>query len=264
MQGRQQMELRLDGKRVVLTAGAAGIGRVTLETFRAAGAEVFTCDVDQAGIAALEEAHPGVGAMVADVADPAAVDRLFDAAGEHLGGRDILINNAGIAGPTAWVEEVDLEAWRQTLDINITGQFLCAKRAVPLIKAAGGGSIVNLSSAAGRFGFPLRTPYAASKWAVVGFTKSLAIELGPDQIRVNAICPGAVAGERIDRVIAAKAEARGVSFEAMYQEYANTASMQTMIGPEDIASMILFICSDAGRLVSGQVLGVDGNVEYLR
>ncbi|MCD6016873.1 MAG: short chain dehydrogenase family protein, partial [Solirubrobacterales bacterium] len=149
-------------------------------------------------------------------------------------------------------------------EVNVTGQYLCARRAVPLIKAAGGGSIVNLSSAAGRFGFALRTPYCASKWAVVGLSKALAIELGPDQIRVNAICPGAVEGDRINRVIAAKAKARGTSFEAMYEEYTATASMRRMIGPQDIASMILFLCSDAGRLVSGQIIGVDGNVEYLR
>ncbi|MEZ5933376.1 MAG: SDR family oxidoreductase [Alphaproteobacteria bacterium] len=258
------MDMRLDGKRVILTAGAAGIGRVTLKTFVDAGADVFVCDVDDDALNEVRSSFQNVGVIHADVSHPDDVDRLFDTALERLGGLDILLNNAGIAGPTARVEEVELDAWRQTLDINITGQFLCTKRAVPPIRAAGGGSIVNLSSAAGRFGFPLRTPYAASKWAVVGFTKSLAIELGPDKIRVNAICPGAVAGERINRVIAAKAEARGVPFEEMYQHYANTASMQTMIDPQDIANMMLFICSDAGHLVSGQVLGVDGNVEYLR
>ncbi|MDH3661701.1 MAG: SDR family oxidoreductase [Alphaproteobacteria bacterium] len=258
------MDLRLDGKRVILTAGAAGIGRVTLKTFVDAGAEVFVCDVDDDALNEVRTSFQNVGVMHADVANPDDVDRLFDTALERLGGLDILLNNAGIAGPTAAVEDVDLDDWRQTLDINITGQFLCAKRAVPHIKAAGGGSIVNLSSAAGRFGFPLRTPYAASKWAVVGFTKSLAIELGPSKIRVNAICPGAVAGDRINRVIAAKAEARGVPFEEMYQHYANTASMQSMVDPQDIANMMLFICSDAGHLVSGQILGVDGNVEYLR
>ena len=258
------MDLRLDGKRVILTAGAAGIGRVTLETFVEAGADVFICDVDDDALNEVRDSFQNVGVIHADVSDPEDVDRLFDTALERLGGLDILLNNAGIAGPTAAVEEVELDDWRKTLDINITGQFLCAKRAVPHIKAAGGGSIVNLSSAAGRFGFPLRSPYAASKWAVVGFSKSLAIELGPDKIRVNAICPGAVAGERIERVIRAKAEARGVSFEDMYQHYANTASMQTMIDPQDIANMMLFICSDAGHLVSGQILGVDGNVEYLR
>jgi len=258
------MDLRLDGKRVILTAGAAGIGRVTLKTFVDAGADVFVCDVDDDALNDVRNNFQNVGVIHADVSDPDDVDRLFDTALERLGGLDILLNNAGIAGPTAAVEEVDLDHWRKTLDINITGQFLCAKRAVPHIKTAGGGSIVNLSSAAGRFGFALRSPYAASKWAVVGFTKSLAIELGPANIRVNAICPGAVAGDRINRVIKAKAEAQGVSFEDMYQHYANTASMQTLIEPQDIANMMLFICSDAGHLVSGQVLGVDGNVEYLR
>ena len=258
------MDLRLDGKRVILTAGAAGIGRVTLETFVDAGAEVFVCDVDDQALTEVRSNFQNVGVIHADVADPDDVDRLFDTALERLGGLDILLNNAGIAGPTAAVEDVELDAWRQCMEVNVTGQFLCAKRAVPHIKAAGGGSIVNLSSAAGRFGFALRSPYAASKWAVVGFTKSLAIELGPSQIRVNAICPGAVEGDRINRVIAAKADAQGVSFDEMYQHYASVASMKTLITPQDIANMMLFICSDAGHLVSGQVLGVDGNVEYLR
>ena len=213
------MDLRLDGKRVVLTAGAAGIGRVTLQTFVDAGARVVTCDVDQAGIDRLRGELPTVPGIVADVALADDVDRLFDLAEQQLGGLDILINNAGIAGPTAPIEAVEPDDWRRTLEVNVTGQYLCARRAVPLLKAAGGGSIVNLSSAAGRFGFALRTPYCASKWAVVGLSKALAIELGPDQIRVNAICPGAVEGDRINRVIAAKAKARGMTFEAMYEEY---------------------------------------------
>jgi len=223
-----------------------------------------TCDIDQAGIDRLRGELPQVPGIVADVALPAEVDRLFDLAQQQLGGLDILVNNAGIAGPTAPIEAIEPEEWARTLEVNLTGQYLCARRAVPHIRAAGGGSIVNLSSAAGRFGFPLRTPYAASKWGVVGLSKSLAIELGPDQIRVNAICPGAVEGERINRVIAAKAEARRVPFEAMRQQYVETASMKRLISPQDIANMILFLCSDAGRLVSGQVIGVDGNVEYLR
>jgi len=258
------MELRLDGQRVVITAAAAGIGRATLKTFVAAGARVCVCDVDAAGLEELRAALPEVGAMLADVSDPAAVDALFEMASARLGGLDILINNAGVAGPTGPIEEIRPEDWRRCLEVNLTGQYLCARRAVPLIKAAGGGSIVNLSSAAGRFGFALRTPYCASKWAVVGLTKALAIEVGPTQIRVNAICPGAVEGDRINRVIAAKAAARGVAFEAMFKEYTETASMRQMINPQDIANMILFLCSDAGRLVSGQVIGVDGNIEYLR
>ena len=258
------MDLRLDGKRVVLTAGGAGIGRVTLQTVIEAGARVVTCDVDQAALDRLRGELPQVPAIPADVADEAAIDRLFELAQGQLGGIDILINNAGIAGPTGPIEEITPDDWRRTLEVNLTSQYLCARRAVPHIRAAAGGSIVNLSSAAGRFGFPLRTPYCASKWAVVGLTKALAIELGPDQIRVNAICPGAVEGDRFNRVIAAKAEARGVPFEAMRQQYVEAASMKRLISPQDIANMILFLCSDAGRLVSGQVIGVDGNVEYLR
>ncbi len=258
------MDLRLDGKRVLLTAGGAGIGRVTLQTLFEAGARLVTCDVDQAALDKLRGELPEVPAIPADVALEADVDRLFALAEQQLGGLDILINNAGIAGPTGPIEAILPEDWRRCLEVNLTGQYLCARRAVPMIKAAGGGSIVNLSSAAGRFGFALRTPYCASKWAVVGLTKALAIEVGPDQIRVNAICPGAVEGDRINRVIAAKARARGVAFEAMYQEYTETASMRRMISPQDIANMILYLCSDAGRLVSGQVIGVDGNAEYLR
>ena len=258
------MDLRLDGKRVVLTAGGAGIGRVTLDTFVAAGARVVTCDVDAAGLERIRNDHPQVSVVKADVSRPEDVDQLFEQAERELGGLDVLVNNAGIAGPTAPIEEVTLEEWRATMEVNVTGQYLCLRRAVPLIRAAGGGAIVNLSSAAGRFGFALRSPYCAAKWAVVGLTKALAIELGPDQIRVNAMCPGAVEGERIERVIAAKAEAQGVSVEEMRAEYTRTASMRRLIPPEDIANMILYLCSDAGRLVSGQVIGVDGNVEYLR
>jgi NAD(P)-dependent dehydrogenase (short-subunit alcohol dehydrogenase family) len=258
------MDLRLDGKRVVLSAGGAGIGRVTLETFVGAGARVVTCDVDQATIDRLRGDLPTVPAIIADVSEPADVDRLFKLAQEELGGLDVLINNAGIAGPTAPIEEIEPDDWRRTLEVNITGQYLCARRAVPMIKAAGGGSIVNLSSAAGRFGFALRTPYSASKWAVVGLTKSLAIELGPHQIRVNAICPGAVEGERINRVIAAKAEARGIPFEAMHEEYVAQASMRRMVSAQDIANMILYLCSEAGSMVSGQAVSVDGHIEALR
>jgi NAD(P)-dependent dehydrogenase (short-subunit alcohol dehydrogenase family) len=261
---RFSMELRLDGRRVVITAAAAGIGRATLETFVTAGARVCVCDVDAQELELLRAALPEVGAMIADVSDPAAVDALFDMALARLGGLDILINNAGIAGPTAPIEAIEPEDWARTLEVNLTGQYLCARRAVPHIRAAGGGSIVNLSSAAGRFGFALRTPYAASKWAVIGLTKSLAIELGADQIRVNAICPGAVEGERIERVIAAKAQALGITYETMHAQIVEKASMKRMVSPKDIADMILYLCSDAGRLVSGQAIGVDGNVEYLR
>lgn len=257
------MDLGLRGKRVIVTAGAAGIGRVTAESFAKEGARAFVCDVDEAALAAFAQHNPAIGTTRADVASEADVDRLFAEAEKFLGGLDVLVNNAGIAGPTGAVETLTLADWNRTLAVNITGQFLCARRAVPLLRKAGGGAIVNLSSAAGRFGFPRRTPYASSKWAVVGFTKSLAMELGPDRIRVNAILPGAVDGPRIRRVIAAKAESVGVPYEEMEKRYVAQASLGRLVTEQDIANMILVASSDSGRNVSGQALAVDGDTQYL-
>lgn len=251
----------LTGKRILITAGGAGIGRRMAELMAASGAKVFVCDIDEASMSDLPDE---IGRAKADVADRADVDRLFEEGLAFLGGLDALVNNAGIAGPTAPVEEIDPDDFERVLQINVLGHFLCTRKAVPHLKAAGGGSIVNLSSAAGKFAFPLRTPYSASKWGVVGFTKSLAAELGAHKIRVNAILPGAVAGDRIDRVIAAKAEARGVPFEEMKAVYTGLASLDTLIPADDIAAMALFLVSDACATLSGQALSVDGDTQYLR
>ena len=253
----------LEGKRVVVTAGAGGIGRAMARAFLAAGSRVHICDVDGDRLAAMAAEAPGLGATLADVADEAQVGRLFDEAEASLGGLDILINNAGIAGPTGAIETMTSEDWRRCIDVNLNGQFYCLKRAIPLLREAGGGSIVNLSSTAGIMGCPNRAPYAASKWAVVGLTKSLAIELGKDHIRVNAICPGSVSGDRIDRVIAAEAGMRGVAPKDVRGEYERSMSLGSFVDPEDIAAMALFVCSDAGAKVSGQALAVDGNTETL-
>jgi NAD(P)-dependent dehydrogenase (short-subunit alcohol dehydrogenase family) len=255
------MELLCQGQRAVVTAAATGIGRVITETLVANGAQVYICDVNESALADCQRALPTVGVLKANVAE---VDRFFEAALAQLGGIDLLVNNAGIAGPTAPVEEITLEQWEQTLAVNITGQFLCTRRATPHLKAAGGGLIVNLSSAAGLFGFPNRTPYAAAKWAVIGFTKSLAMELGPYNIRVNAICPGIVEGERQDRVIAAKAQAEGRTMEAVRAQIIRQNSMGTFVQAQDIANMVLFLTSAAGNKISGQALSVDGHTETLR
>lgn len=258
------MSVDVTGLRVIVTAGAGGIGRAIAATFHQSGAKVHVCDVAADALASLARELPGIGTTVTDVADPAQVDRLFDKAEAWMGGLDVLVNNAGIAGPTGPVEQMSIADWDRTLAVNISSQFYCARRAVPLLKAAGGGLIANLASVAGIFGYPLRSPYAASKWAVVGFSKTLAMELGDANIRVNAICPGLVEGPRIEGVIRARAEAKGEALEVTRTKYLHQNSLHTFVTAQDIADLILFLCSPAGRKISGQALALDGNTESLR
>ena len=257
------MELQARGLRAVVTAGAAGIGRAIAEALLANGAKVHVCDVSAEALDAFARANPSAGVSRADVSDRAQVDAFFDAAAQRLGGLDLLVNNAGIAGPTGRVEDISPADWDRTLAININGHFYCTRRAAPLLKQTGGGSIVNISSAAGKFGFPLRTPYAASKWAIIGFTQSLAIELGQSKIRVNAILPGVVEGDRIDRVIDAKAAALGIARDEMRERMLSHVSLRCMVSARDIANMVLFLISPAGERISGQSLSVDGHLECL-
>jgi NAD(P)-dependent dehydrogenase (short-subunit alcohol dehydrogenase family) len=254
----------LAGKRVIVTAGAAGIGRVTAEAFEDAGARVFVCDIDRQALDDLAHRRPNIGCVYADVASERDVDRLFEEALAAMGGLDILVNNAGIAGPTGPIESLDFEGWKRCLAVNLDGMFLCTRRAVPELVKAGGGAIINLSSTAGLFGFPNRTPYATAKWGVIGLTKTLAMELGPRGIRVNAICPGPVAGPRIERVIAADAQVTGRSVDEVREAYARTNSLRTFIDAADVAHMILYLCSDLGRRITGQAIAVDGGTETLR
>jgi NAD(P)-dependent dehydrogenase (short-subunit alcohol dehydrogenase family) len=256
-------ELRADGQRVLVTAGASGIGRAIVEALGGAGARVHLCDIDEAALANVAEELPGVHASYADVADEAAVDRLFEEVRRTLGGLDVLVNNAGIAGPTGPIEDLALADWERCLRVDLTGQFLCARRAVPLLKEARGGVVVNMSSAAGRHGYAFRTPYAAAKWGVVGLTQSLAKELGPHNISVNAILPGVVQGPRIERVIGARAEQLGLPYAEMERQYLEKVSLRRMVTAQDVAAMVLFLVSPLGRNVSGQSLGVCGNVETL-
>ena len=257
------MDVNAKGLRVIITAGAGGIGKVTAETFLQSGAKVYISDVDDAALRALAAARPALGVSRCDVSDVAQVNTMFDAALKFLGGLDVMINNAGIAGPTAKVEDVTPDDWDRTIAVNLNGSFYCTRRAVPALKAAGGGSIVNLSSSAGRLGFPLRTPYSSAKFALVGFTESLAMELGPDNIRVNCIQPGIVEGDRIDRVIAAKSNSLGMTFEAYRARLLSHVSLRRMVSAQDIANIILFLCSEAGQNISGQALPVCGNIETL-
>src|SRR3954470_3813461 len=225
------MDVSAKGLRVLVTAGGAGIGRAIAQTFLEHGARVQVCDIDDKALASVPQEIFKVKADVANLSD---VDRLFDEVKKNLGGLDVLVNNAGIAGPTAKVEDIRPEDWDRCIAVDLNGMFYCTRKAMPMIKSAGGGSIVNLSSAAGRLAFPMRTPYSAAKFAVVGFTESLAAEAGPDKVRVNCIQPGVVEGERIDRVIAAKAEGLGISFEETKARMLEGVSMHTTVTAQDI------------------------------
>lgn len=253
----------LEGQRVVVTAGAGGIGLAIARLLHAQGCRLALCDVADDALAAAAAELPGTTVVKADVSDEGEVEAFFATALGALGGLDALINNAGIAGPTGAVEDIAPAEWRRCLDIGLTGQFLCARQAVPHIKRAGGGAVINMSSAAGRHGYAFRTPYAAAKWGVIGLTQSLAKELGPHNIRVNAILPGIVAGPRMEGVIRDRAAQVGVSYEDMEARYLDKISLRRMVTMEDVASSVAFLLSDAGRNLSAMSFNVDGNVETL-
>ena len=248
----------------LVTGAASGIGRAIAELLNAQGWRVFVCDADKAALLALQGEAPEIETSLCDVADPEGVGSLAARVLERTGGRlDLLVNNAGIAGKTGPLEEIDAQDWRRTIDVNVNGPFYFLKELVPAMKANGGGSIVNIASTAALFGYPNRTPYAASKWAIVGLTKTLAMELGPFGIRVNAICPGSVEGPRIDGVIERDAAKRGLSAEAMRQIYEGQVSLRRFVSADDIAHMCAFLASREGHMVSGQIIAVDGHTESL-
>ena len=257
-----------DGQtRAIITAGGSGIGLAIARAFLCGGAAVELCDVDSTALDAarseLGTLGP-VGTTLADVSDEAAVDSFVEGAVERMGGVDVLVNNAGIAGPGGRVEDLDVDAWRRTLDVNVTGMFLVARRVIPHLVAQRGGSIVNISSTAGQFGFPYRAPYAASKWAVIGLTKTLAMELGEFGIRANAICPGSVDNERMAHVVELEASASGRPSAEIREGFARQVSLRTFVDVEDVAAMVQFICSPGGARISGQALTVDGHTESTR
>ena len=253
----------LRDKVVLVTAGGSGIGRTIVEAYLAQGARVHTCDVSQSILDEISKSHPQLSTSLCDVSDASQVDRMFDDLAKQYGGLDILVNNAGISGATAAVEDVEIDDWDRTIAVDLRGTFLVTRLAVPLLKKVGGGSIINMSSNAGLFGTPLRSPYAAAKWAIIGLTKTWAMELGPFSIRVNAICPGCVEGPRIDGVIERDAAERGMKAEEIRNVYQRQSSLRQFVSAQDIANMATFISSDLGASISGQSLSVDGHTEGL-
>ena len=250
--------------RVLVTAGANGIGATIARAFHEAGARVHVCDIDRSALDRLARAAPGITTSMADASVAADVDAVFADMQGALGGLDVLVNNAGIAGPTGLIEDIEAADWERTMAVNLNSQYYFARRAVPLLKASTADPcIVSMGSVAGRLGYALRTPYAASKWAIVGLTKSLAVELGPQGVRINAILPGVVDGPRMEGVIAARAASLGLDVDEMRRQYLSKISLRRMVTPEDVAALTLFLCSPAARNMTGQAISIDGNVEYI-
>jgi len=248
---------------VLITGAASGIGRRTAERFLEQGDEVHICDVSQELVEEFLEANPSATGSVADIGNRDDVARVFVELMQHHEYLDVLVNNAGIAGPSAPVDTHDEDGWDQCIQINLSGTFYMTKRAVPLLRKSGGGAIINISSTAALHGYPLRSAYTASKWAMTGLMKTWAMELGPEGIRVNAVCPTSVEGSRIDEVIAREAKHRGLSVERVREIYLRQTSMRTFVSPDDVADTILFLASDGARKVSGQSISVDGHTEGL-
>ena len=252
------------GLRVFISGAASGIGAVVAEAFLEAGSAVYVCDVDVVALQSMQERNPGCCTGQADVAKADQVERVIGDALKRLGGIDVLINNAGIAGPTASVEEISGSDWERIIDTNLNSHFYFLKSAVPALKnSSRNASIIAISSVAGRLGYPYRTPYASTKWAIMGLMKSLAMELGPEGIRVNTILPGVVEGPRMEGVIAARAQALDITVNEMREEYLKKISLRRMVTAQDVAAMALFLSSPAARNITGQSICVDGNVEHL-
>ena len=246
-------------QRVLITAGAAGIGREFARAFAANGGKVFVCDVDERALAALAKEIPALTARRCDMSKRAEIEAMVPAAVAALGGLDVLINNAGIAGLTLPVEQYPADDWDKVVAVNLTAMFDVTRLCIPHLKQSKAGCIVNMTSIAGRYGFANRSPYAATKWGVIGFTKTLAIELGEWGIRANAIAPGAVAGERIVRVFQGRAQISGKSMEEVKAAAMAEQSIKDMIDPKDVAQLAVFLASDAGKSISGQVLPIDND-----
>jgi NAD(P)-dependent dehydrogenase (short-subunit alcohol dehydrogenase family) len=243
----------------LITAGAAGIGREFARAFTAAGARVFVCDIDAEALATVAKEIPGLIAQPCDMAHRAEIERMVPDAVARLGGLDVLINNAGISGMTLPVADYPPDDWDKVIAVNLTAMFDVTRLAIPHLKLSEAGVIINMSSVAGRFGFANRSPYSATKWGVIGFTKTLAIELGEWGIRANAIAPGAVAGDRIERVFAGRAQISGKSMTEVRAQAMAEQSIKVMIDPKDIAALAVFLASDAAKSISGQVLPIDND-----
>jgi NAD(P)-dependent dehydrogenase (short-subunit alcohol dehydrogenase family) len=248
-------------QKVLVTAGAGGIGLEIVKAFAATGAKIFVCDINEPALTELEQQVPGVITRVCDISKRSDIESMVTFGAEALGGLDVLINNAGIAGPTAPVEEIDPDDWEKVMQVDLNGTFNVTRMAIPYLKQSAAGVIITMSSLAGRFGYENRSPYSTAKWGLIGFTKTLSIELGKYGIRCNAILPGAVAGPRIDRVLQGRADANGTTLEEERQNAMAVQSIKSFVDPKDIAALAVFLASDSAKMISGQILPIDGDAQ---
>jgi NAD(P)-dependent dehydrogenase (short-subunit alcohol dehydrogenase family) len=251
------------GKRVLVTAGASGIGLAIAAAFHDEGASVCVADVSDEHLSALVAARPGIGAFTCDVGNPEQVGSLFSRLTDRWDGRiDVLVNNAGISGPTAAIEDIAWRDWERTLRVNVGGMFLCIQAAIPLWRRNGGGTAINISSTSARTGLLERLPYVVSKVAVHGLTLNVARELGPLGVSCNALLPGMVDNERGRRLIEDAARQGGVSYDQAMAESLKYISMRSAIDPAEVGALCLHLASPAGARISGQLIGVCGNAEW--
>jgi len=248
-------------RKVLITAGASGIGKRIAAAFLAAGDDVYTCDIDASALESTAAELKGLRTGVCDIGERRQVETMVADAASQLGGIDILVNNAGISGPTATVQNMDPDEWQQVMNVNLTGTFNVTHNAISHLVRSGKGAIIMMSSAAGRFGYPNRSPYSTVKWGLIGFTKTLSMELGEHNIRVNAILPGAVDGERLQRVFEGRAQAIGKSVEEIKAISMRNQSLKYLVDPDDIAALAVFLASDAAKSISGQLLPIDGDMQ---
>lgn len=248
-------------RRIVITGGASGIGARMAERFAEAGDRVAVCDADADAVARFAKAHPAIRADVADVTDEAAMAGFLSGIEADWGGADVVCSNAGTGGPAARIEDMGYDGWRDCLAVNLNGAFLTCRWAARVMRGQGSGLIVLTSSTSGQWGHPNRSPYAAAKWGIIGLMKTLAMELGPAGVRVNAICPGAVEGERMERMLVNQARASGKAPDAIRAEYAAGTSLRTWVTADDVADMVLWLASPGASKITGQALAIDGHTE---
>jgi NAD(P)-dependent dehydrogenase (short-subunit alcohol dehydrogenase family) len=256
--------MKLQDKVALVTGGGKGIGRAIALLFAGEGARVVVNGTDQEAIEAVtKEITAGGGQALcyqADIASEEAVKQMVETTLTQFGKLDILVNNSGIAGPTAPVVNMDIEEWDRTMAVNLTGAMLCAKYALPNMIERQSGAVINITSVGGLGGYALRSPYCASKWAMIGLSKTIALEVGQYGITSNAIAPGPVRGPRIDGVIKNRAQEMGRTVEEVEREYMGMTTLKRMVENEDIAAMALFLASDEGRNITGEVINISAGM----